>query len=96
MHQEAMHCYEKAYTLNQNPESMAAIKLAGSCLMNQVEIENTQFNEKLEAIAGMNTTGQKRNYQKAVSDVIFNWKEEYRRIKSKLFNSLSKVHIEFS
>ena len=78
--QEAMHCYEKAYTLNQNPESMAAIKLAGQCLSNEINVEDSDFNEKLEVVAVMNGNGQKRNYQKAVSDIIFNWKEEYRRI----------------
>ena len=78
--QEAMHCYEKAYTLNQSSESMEAIKLAGQCLNNEIIVEETDFDEKLEVIATMNGNGQKRNYKKAVSEIIFNWKEEYRRI----------------
>ena len=42
--------------------------------------ETSRFENKLEAIAMMNTTGQRNQYQKAISDIIFNWKEEYRRI----------------
>ncbi len=39
-----------------------------------------EFENKLEAIAMMNVNGRKSEYQKAISNIIFNWKEEYRRI----------------
>lgn len=39
-----------------------------------------EFENKLEAIAMMNSNGQRSEYQKAISNIIFNWKEEYRRI----------------
>jgi len=105
---EAIHCYEKAYALNKNSESLRECLMAHRCLRNEVgfelalhkydvsdelalEIKNEisiasrteamqEFENKLEAIAMMNTTGNRNEYQKAVSNVIFNWKEEYRRI----------------
>lgn len=40
----------------------------------------TSFENKLEAIAIMNTPAQRAEYHKAISNIIFNWKEEYRRI----------------
>lgn len=43
--------------------------------------EETQlFEEKIKKIAMMNVSGQKNEYQKAISGIIFEWKEEYRRI----------------
>lgn len=79
---EAMHCYEKAYELNGNPESEEARLMAQRCLSDETGFVQApeEFVNKLEAIAIMNTGGQKRQYRKAISDVIFNWKEEYRRI----------------
>ncbi len=38
------------------------------------------FENKLEAIAIMNTPAQRAEYHKAISEIIFGWKEEYRRI----------------
>ena len=106
--QEAIHCYEKAYALNSNPESMKECLMAHRCLRDdagyelaaqQYQIseelkksyreeiieasfaeEAVEFINKLEAISIMNTGGQKKEYQKAISNIIFNWKEEYRRI----------------
>ena len=106
--QEAIHCYEKAYVLNSNPESMKECLMAHRCLRDdagyelaaqQYQIseelkksyreeiieasfaeEAVEFINKLEAISIMNTGGQKKEYQKAISNIIFNWKEEYRRI----------------
>lgn len=78
--QEAMHCYDKAYALNGNPESQMAIQMAGRCLNHDIEVENSNFTDKLEAIAVLNTREHRSQYHEAVSDVIFNWKEEYRRI----------------
>jgi tetratricopeptide (TPR) repeat protein len=105
---EAIHCYEKAYDLNGNEESLKAALFAYRCLKDEIgfaklaqatglsedqiqamkqelsvvsRCEATkEFENKLEAIAIMNTHGNKEEFQKAVSNVIFNWKEEYRRI----------------
>lgn len=38
------------------------------------------FENKLEAIAMLNTSEQRAQYQKAIHSLIFNWKEEYRRV----------------
>ena len=106
--QEAIHCYEKAYQLNNDPESLKEYLCAYRCLRseetfvragrkyqvsdevlqgirNEMRIasksaELEEFNNKLEAIAMMNTSGQKSQYQKAISNLIFEWKEEYIRI----------------
>lgn len=106
--QEAIHCYEKAYELNGNEESLREGLMAYRCLRdetgfaematanslsedeilrlkNEISVasrsENTQaFENKLEAIAMMNANGQKNEYQKAISDIVFSWKEEYRKI----------------
>ena len=106
--QEAVHCYENAYSLNDNPDSLRECLMAYRCLRdedgfaetaqkyqvsdeviqgirNEISIasrspETEEFSNKLEAIAMMNTSGRKSQYQKAISGIIFNWKEEYRRI----------------
>ena len=106
--QEAIHCYEKAYALNENPESLKECLMAHRCLRDEAgfvlatekyhvreevvqsirneislasrSVEAEEFSNKLEAIAMMNTGSQKSQYQKAITDIIYNWKEEYRRI----------------
>ena len=78
--QEAMNCYEKAYALNGNPESKIENQVARQCLMHEIDVKNSDFTEKLDGIATLNTREHRSQYNKAVSDVIFNWKEEYRRI----------------
>ncbi len=106
--QEAVHCYEKAYHLNQNEESLKESLMACQCLKGEAgfmeaasanglseeaitSIKNKlsaagqseeikEFEKQLEGIAKLCVNGQKSEYQKAVSDIIFNWKEEYRRI----------------
>ncbi len=80
--QEAIRCYEKAYALNENPESQEACLMAQKCLSDEDGLvqASEEFVNKIEAISMMNNGGQKRQYQKAISDIIFNWKEEYRRI----------------
>lgn len=78
--QEAIHCYDKAYALNGNPASQEAIQMAGRCLNREISAQNAEFVDKLESIALMNNREQRSQYHKAVSDIIFNWKEEYRRI----------------
>lgn len=97
---EAIHCYETAYGLNRNEESlkeclfayrclhdeMGFLKTAGKYELSQEKIEEIKteisearrseeivaFENQLETIAGTN--------KQAVSNIIFNWKEEYRRI----------------
>lgn len=39
-----------------------------------------KFENKLEEIAVMNNSSQRAEYHKAIGEIIFNWKEEYRRI----------------
>ena len=106
--QEAIHCYERAYYLNNNQESLKEALMAYRCLKDEdgfydmakangladeeiVRLKNElslasrsdatkDFEDKLEAIAMMNESGQKNEYHKAISNIIFNWKEEYRRI----------------
>lgn len=105
---EAIHCYETAYKLNQNEESLKECLFAYRCLhdeagflrvaekysLSQEQIEEIRselslasrgeetvaFENKLEAIAMMNNSVEKVNYHQAVSNIIFNWKEEYRKI----------------
>ena len=43
-------------------------------------IETEVFGKKLDTIALMNTSSQRKEYHKAISNIIFEWKEEYRRI----------------
>lgn len=38
------------------------------------------FENRLDKIAVMNIPGKRAEYHKAISEIIFNWKEEYRRI----------------
>ena len=105
---EAVSCYEKAYKLNQNEESLKEALMASSCLKDEMgfdlavqkygvpesfvqEVKQelslagrtevlSSFENKLETIAGLNTPAKRAEYHKAVSNIIFNWKEEYRRI----------------
>lgn len=89
--QEAVHCYDAAYRLNQNEESQQASLLAQRCLTDEdvvgiaqgeydVSEAMAEFEKKLSKIAEMNTPSERAKYHKAISDVIFQWKEEYRRI----------------
>ena len=106
--QEAIHCYERAYYLNNNEESLKEALMAYRCLKdedgfysvakanglsdeeiarlkNEISLASRsdvtkEFEEKLEAVAMMNVSGHKQDYQKAISNIIFHWKEEYRRI----------------
>lgn len=105
---EAIHCYETAYGLNLNEESLRECLYAYRCLHDELgflrtaerfslspekvesikqEIseasrceETIAFENKLETIAMMNNSMEKPHYQQAVNNIIFNWKEEYRRI----------------
>ena len=105
---EAGHCYEKAYHLNRNTESLYECLLAYHCAQNeegfQTIVEKYQiqenvlqgiqrelsravkgksienFEKKIASLSTMRENGQKQEYQKALSTIIFEWKEEYRRI----------------
>ncbi len=105
---EAIHCYETAYSLNGNMESIKECLMAHHCLHDELglatavekynvsdellqSVENEiamakdseemeHFECKMNEIAQMNITGTKKAYQNKVSDIIFQWKEEYRRI----------------
>jgi tetratricopeptide (TPR) repeat protein len=97
---EAIHCYENAYKLNENEESLKECLFAYRCIhdeigflrvasqygLSQEKIENIRvelseirhgeeimkFEERLETIGSANDS--------TVNNIIFNWKEEYRRI----------------
>lgn len=76
--QEAIHCFDKAYVLNGNLESKKEGLMAQQCLRGEtgtVEIKDL----KLDEIAMLKKNGSKSEYQNAINDIIFNWKEEYRR-----------------
>ncbi|MBQ2705469.1 MAG: tetratricopeptide repeat protein, partial [Agathobacter sp.] len=105
---EAVSCYEKAYKLNLNEESLKECLMAHRCLKDEMGFEMavqkyqvpeallqevreevalagqsevmSGFESKLEEIVAMNTPAQRAEYHKAISNIIFNWKEEYRRI----------------
>lgn len=105
---EAIHCYETAYSLNKNEESLKECLFAYRCLhdelgflrvaekyqltaekVNEIKQELSEcsrceetiaFESKLEEIARMNNSDEKAKYNQALSNIIFNWKEEYRKI----------------
>lgn len=105
--EEAAHCYDKAYKLNQSGESLRECLMCYRCMhdedgfmkkalenhmddMGMQEIRNelslasrgekTQaFEERLEEIALQNEEGNKSEAKAAINDIIFKWKEEYRR-----------------
>ncbi len=105
---EAIHCYEKAYKLNNNVESLKQCMMACHCHYDETdflrEIEKYQpdaslvqevkaemdkaysseeleaFNDKFGSIVALKALGRRGDFQKEVGDMIFQWKEEYRRI----------------
>lgn len=105
---EAAHCYEKAYHLNRNTESLRECLMAYYCEQNEEGFQDMvekyqirddilqgiqremqravkgsaleQFEKKIESLSNMREKGQKQEYQKSLSTMIFQWKEEYRRI----------------
>ena len=105
---EAIHCYDTAYHLNNNQESLKECLFAYRCLHDEMGFlrmaqeaglseekvadikselslasrseETIAFENKLEAIAMMNNSVEKTKYQAKINNIIFNWKEEYRKI----------------
>ena len=59
-------------------EVIQSIRSELSIASSSIDIE--AFHKKLEKITLMNTSTQRKEYYKAISNIIFDWKEEYRRI----------------
>ncbi len=105
---EAIHCYEKAFCMNNNVESLKECLMAYKCHQDEVgflnaveqyrptealihEIYNELrqakdseelelFDRKLESLSIMIGNGQKSEHHKSLSRILFQWKEEYRKI----------------
>ena len=105
---EAIHCYEKAYKLNHNIESLKQCIMACHChydeagfllamdkyqvdaaLVLEVKQEMDKaysgkelevFNDKFGSIVALKALGRRSDYQKEIGNMIFQWKEEYRKI----------------
>ena len=105
---EAIHCYEKAYKLNNHIESLKQCLMACHChydeagflqavetyqpdesLVQEIREEidkayNSQaletFNDKFGSTVALKARGRRGDYQKEIGNMIFQWKEEYRKI----------------
>ena len=105
---EAIHCYETAYKLNGNIESLKQCIMACHChydeagfldamkkyqpdteLVEEVKKEMDKaygsqaleaFNDKFGSTVALKALGRRSDYQKEIGNMIFQWKEEYRRI----------------
>ena len=105
---EAIHCYEKAYKLNHNIESLKQCIMACHChydeagfllAMDKYQVdaalvlevkqemdkaysgkELESFNDKFGSIVALKALGRRSDYQKEIGNMIFQWKEEYRKI----------------
>lgn len=105
---EAIHCYEKAYKLNNNEESLRQCMKACHChydeagfmqaiekyqpdalLVQEVKKEMDaayasksldEFGDKFGSIVALKALGRRGDYQKEIGNMIFQWKEEYRKI----------------
>lgn len=105
---EAIHCYEKAYKLNNNPESLKQCIMACHChydeagfllaiekyqpdaaLVQEVKQEMDaaygsksldEFGDKFGSIVALKALGRRGDYQKEIGNMVFQWKEEYRKI----------------
>ena len=105
---EAISCYEKAYKLNRNIESLKQCMMACHChydeagflqavekyqpdaaLVQEVKAqmdaayankELEAFGDKLGSTVALKALGRRADYQKEIGKMIFQWKEEYRRI----------------
>ncbi len=54
-------------------------------VVNEIELvrsceEKNWFESRIDNLAELSLTGSRQKYHKEISDIIFNWKEEYRRI----------------
>ena len=65
-------------TYQVNPELVQRIQNEIDLVYGSVEVE--RFENALKEIAATNIKGQRKKYQTAISDIVYNWKEEYRRI----------------
>ncbi|MBP3451977.1 MAG: hypothetical protein J6J73_04180 [Agathobacter sp.] len=65
-------------TYQVRPELVQSIQNEIALARKSAEVE--RFESRLDEIAATNIKGQRKQYQTAVSDIIYNWKEEYRRI----------------
>ncbi|MBQ6843888.1 MAG: hypothetical protein IJO60_04520 [Agathobacter sp.] len=105
---EAIHCYEMAYKLNNNIESLKQCIMACHChydeagfaeamekyqpdaeLVQEIKAEMDKaytsqalenFNDKFGSTVALKALGRRSDYQKEIGNMIFQWKEEYRRI----------------
>ena len=105
---EAIHCYEKAYKLNRNTESLRQCIMACHCHYDEagflqamdkyqadaalvLEIKQEMdkaynskvledFNDKFGSTVALKALGRRNDYQKEIGNMIFQWKEEYRKI----------------
>lgn len=105
---EAIQCYEKAYKLNKNTESLKQCIMACHChydeagflqametyqadaaLVQEAKQEINKaygsreleaFNDKFGSTVALKALGRRGDYQKEIGNMIFQWKEEYRRI----------------
>lgn len=106
--EEAIRCFEKAYQLGQNQESLREQLFAYRCMhdeqgflrtalehglddtkMQEIRNELTlasrdegtvAFEERLEEIANLPDAGLHGKKQQAITELIYGWKEDYRRI----------------
>ena len=105
---EAIHCYEKAYKLNNNTESLRQCVMACHCHYDEdgfiqamdryqvdaalvIEVKQEMdkaygsqaleaFNDKFGSTVALKALGRRSDYQKEIGKMIFQWKEEYRKI----------------
>ena len=105
---EAIQCYEKAYKLNRNTESLRQCIMACHCHYDEagflqamdkyqadaalvLEIKQEMdkaynskvledFNDKFGSTVALKALGRRTDYQKEIGNMIFQWKEEYRKI----------------
>ena len=66
-------------------DSVKRLEVLSESIQNEIALarksaEVERFESRLDEIAATNIKGQRKPYQTAVSDIIYNWKEEYRRI----------------
>lgn len=61
-----------------SPELVQSIQIESDLVYGSAEV--ARFENALKEIAATNVKGQRKHYQTAISDIIYNWKEEYRRI----------------
>ena len=86
--QEAVHCFEKAYALQGNPESLKECMMALRCLRDEDAfasiVEKYQVSDEMvQSISNemdMAVRGEETEVFPNKLSVIFNWKEDYRRI----------------